>query len=204
MTPSIVAAFIKRDYEGLDPQWVYGSVQANILQWGKEALIIFRGTESDGWDVWLDWFRNLRAYPLYDKELRARAAAGYLKGVKGCLKAKGANGLQMQHALAELARTGHKIHFGGHSKGGGEAAVCAALCVARDVCKPASLTTFGSARPGRFKLPCYCLVNNYRYRGDPVPFVAPWNRHVSKIIQLGGTGKPSVKDHKITHYIGSL
>ena len=196
--PKHIAEIIERDYNRPDATWQYLFVQASLYMIEGEALVIFRGTGSNGWDVWADWFRNFRAYPVKHFEIMGRAAAGYLNGAKGVLKARGEGDEQMQHTLAKLSRTGVPVHFAGHSKGGAESAVAARICLSRGVCYPKSLTTFGSARPGRFKLPCKC--SEYRYRGDPVPWVAPWNRHVSKIIQVGGTGKPSVKDHKITNY----
>ncbi len=198
ITPNEVAAFIAHDYRGLPAVWQYGSVQANVSHWlhNNEALIIFRGTESDGWDVWLDWLRNFRAMPWKDPDI-GWAAAGFLKGVRGVLEADNA---RMSSDIVDMAQEGVSIHFGGHSKGGAEAAICAALCAARGLCVPASLTVFGSARPGRMSLPDGIPVTNLRYRGDPVPFVAPWNRHVVPLRRVGGEGRPSVKDHRIRNY----
>ena len=194
-----IANFIKWDYaQNTAPTWAYGSVQTSLLQRPHEALVIFRGTEGlTGVDGWLDWARNLRSMPWYDADLQGWAAAGFLKGVRHCLAAD-------DHAMARsLTRMSsrRKLYFGGHSKGGAEIIICAALCAARGLCVPDVLAVFGSARPGHFKLPPSITTLALRNRRDPVPYVAPWQGAVIEPTWVGPAGRLTPDVHGIDEYI---
>lgn len=158
-------------------------------------LVIFRGTDEAA-----DWLLNLCAWTIgtWSGEL-GRVHRGFRAGVKAVWQ-------DLEPHLAGRV-------IAGHSKGGGEAAICAGYCRARGV-PIAGLVTFAAPRVGKLK----GLVEDgrrYVLGCDPVPMVPPWLGHPCPKVALSPAQKTpdgdapsvplySVRSHFIRSYIAAL
>lgn len=151
----------------------------------------FRGTEKNGSDILSD----ARGFPWHDS-LIGWCHKGFLIGVR--------------HIWPILARrmdtyeNSSRFWFCGHSKGGAEATIVAAMAVMRTY-PVENLTTFGSPRPGFAQLGKILSVvpgEHYVYGNDAVT-THPWRvwgfRHRKVATHIGVPGN-RYKDHRIRRY----
>ena len=106
------------------------------------------------------------------------------------------------------------IHLTGHSKGGAEATVVAALMCAAGR-PPRSLVTFGSPRVGSGELGRLLATKSVELRryvfGADVVTQVPMllgllrvYRHVAPAMRIGRTTGDGAKDHRIANYVTAL
>ncbi len=159
-------------------------------------ILAFRGTTFDGADI----LKDLRGYPWYDKRL-GWCHKGFLRGAQAIWPI-------LRDVLWDLPPQ----WLTGHSKGGAEATLIAALMIAdKGMRSPAGLVTFGSPRVGRKKLIkiVRAIPMSLRYvnGNDPVPS-HPWEiwgyDHVPGILRLKGGNDWDMHDHRIADYIGNV
>ena len=95
----------------------------------------------------------------------------------------------------------------GHSKGGAEALVLGAMLAVAGLA-PARITTFGAPRVGDAafgRLLAGIAGADYRYGGDPVPFVPPQLEHPRGLQAVGPVRTfARVGDHAIGNYVEAL
>lgn len=167
-----------------------GSVHVRIETVGEFKVIAFRGTANT-----LDWLRNASVVPA-NTSLLGRVHSGFFDGMMSVWPRIPADG---------------KIVITGHSKGGAEAKLLAAMFAAGGR-PPAKLTTFGAPR--------VCWFNNsrtadllktidgvdYRNADDPVPNVPIDYHHPREIVQIGKRFEDLhvVEDHFLAAYRASL
>jgi len=171
-----------------------GGVECLVAHVGGSTVVAFRGTEFNFKDI----LRDMRGVPWYDSDL-GWCHSGFLKGTRRIwwlLKAY----------MIE------PVCFTGHSKGGAEATVAAAIATVAGF--RVSLVTFGSPRVGFSRLSeVLASVPKTRYvHGiDCVPD-HPWGlwgyRHVGKAVRLkGGRGlalPDRFLDHKMSAYLAAV
>lgn len=180
-------AYRKRTYAA-------GGVEALAVVRGGTLFAAFRGTERDGRDI----LRDLRALPWWDRRL-GWCHAGFLKGVRRIWPA----------LVVALGAHEGPVVFTGHSKGGAEATVAAAMMTLAGK-RPAALVTFGSPRvtmSGRIaRLLTGVQVRRYVNGDDCVPRL-PWMlglyRHVGGEVAVGRPRHP-FGDHRINAYRQAL
>lgn len=155
---------------------------------GRVLVVTFRGTTFDGLDLLLDiWGR-----PSFDPELDCWIHRGFKFGV--------------HHVWPQLLphlEEAQEVICNGHSKGGGEATIAAAL--ARRYGIPVSrLVTQGSpfvGYAGLVRRLSGVRVDRYVHGRDLVAHIGvPFGRHVAPPILIGGPGWP-LRDHGIRNYI---
>jgi hypothetical protein len=182
--------------------------RAVFHEFPDELVVVVPGTVSA-----LGWVRDFEWLP-YPDPILGRCHGGFLR-----------NGLALwarvkPRVLLALA-AGKSVTYAGHSLGGAEAQICAALHVAFGW-KPPRLVTFGSPRIAlwidrQFRTLLKSVnARLYKRAGDPVPHVPPiwWFGHVRTNIILGSVlpgSNPSwpfdpVNDqnHGIVHYLDDL
>ena len=195
MTPHELAVLAQRAYDE-PPTFSAGGVEALMVEVGRDVVFAFRGTELDGRDI----LRDLRGAPWRDREL-GWCHAGFLKGVRAVWP-------ELRKALAPRGA----VTFTGHSKGGAEATIAAALAMRAfgpASVFPLALVTFGSPRAGFASLGLALAgadVKRYVRGRDAVP-THPWPlwgyRHVGAAIAIG-TPHHRWRDHRIQGYIDDL
>lgn len=194
MTPLALARLCRDAYERT-PTWSTGDVEARCTVEDGLVVIAFRGTTFDGWDmIW-----DLRSYPWRAPELGTRVHAGFLKAVRPLWKEQ----------ESEFLKHNDSTVLTGHSKGGAEATVLAAL-MARTGRPPRALVTFGSPRVGFSGLgrvladvPVLRFVNGSdAVARVPLPAPFPY-RHVGGRLPLGRGMRP-FRDHRIDAYVRAL
>lgn len=166
-----IAAYVKKSWSSDNCEALAVTLPGNIFG------IAFRGTASLHDAVW-----DMRVIPWRHHTL-GLVHTGFSDGVDAIWPA----------ILASMPDKDMAIAFTGHSKGGAEATLCAALAVERGYLVK-HLITFGSPRVAASGKVLDILarggVNILRYvnRGDPVPRVPPWffgYRHVGLAIEIG-------------------
>lgn len=152
MTPADFARLCRLAYDEA-PTWAAGGTEARLtIEANNVTVVAFRGTTFDGLDI----IKDLRALPWWSRELGCWVHAGFLKGVRGIWPL-------MADTLADVRGP---LILTGHSKGGAEAAVCAAFMkqiLRRGLVQgrpPTMLVTFGCPRVG---FPDFCRIT----RGIP-------------------------------------
>lgn len=161
------------------------------------VALAFRGTEKDGRDI----VRDLRGYPWFARELGCWVHRGFLVGAR--------------NVMAEFPwHFERPVYLAGHSKGGAEATVVAALMCAAGR-PPRSLVTFGSQRVGSGGLGRLLAANGvdrvrYVFGADVVTQVPMLlgllrvYRHVAPATRTGRTTGDGAKDHRIAGYVAAL
>ena len=197
MTPHELAVLAQRAYDE-PPTFSAGGVEVLQVEVGRDVVFAFRGTELDGRDI----LRDLRGAPWCDREL-GWCHAGFLKGVRAVWPA-------LERALAPGPRGA--VTFTGHSKGGAEATIAAALAIRTfgpASVFPLALVTFGSPRTGFAPLGAWLTgADVKRYvRGRDAVTAHPWPlwgyRHVGAAMPLGAP-RHRWRDHRIQGYIDDL
>lgn len=200
-----IAALIQSDYvnasaPGMDSSWCYMSVQASLFMLREGgAVVVVRGTEgpNTGWHIAADWVRNARGVPWYDSNL-GWVHSGYLKGARGLFN------ICFEDVLAVHRQM--PVGFAGHSKGGAEASILAALF--NRYFKPSFVVTYGASRPGRLDALNGFDFDRLVHGRDFVPFLPPWLDHPA--VSLRWPLEPvedkllAVQDHGIAGYMSSL
>ena len=163
----------------------------------ETVVLAFRGTEKDGRDI----VRDLRGYPWWARELGCWVHRGFLVGAR--------------NVMAEFPwHFERPVHLTGHSKGGAEATVVAALMCAAGR-RPRSLVTFGSPRTGSWGLGRILAANGvglqrYVFGADFVtqlPLLLGLLRvycHVAPAKRIGRATGDGAKDHRIAGYVAAL
>lgn len=168
MTPADLARRCREAYQER-PTFAAGDTEARLtIEADNVTVVAFRGTTFDGWDI----IKDLRTAPWWARELGCWCHAGFLKGVR-----------RIWPLLAgPLAQVRGPLILTGHSKGGAEAAVCAAMM--KKLLRPGlahgkaptMLVTFGAPRVG---FPGFCKIirgipgERYVNGIDIVPSVPP-------------------------------
>ena len=193
MTPHELAVLAQRAYDE-PPTFSAGGVEVLQVEVERDVVFAFRGTELDGRDI----LRDLRGAPWRDPDL-GWCHAGFVRGVRT---------LWPDIKAAIIRRHTGGVWLTGHSKGGAEATIAAALMVI-EIGRPAGLTTFGSPRVGFAPLGGWLAgadVKRYVRGRDAVP-AHPWPlwgyRHVGAAIRIG-TPQHRWRDHMIEGYIDDL
>lgn len=175
--------------------WDTGSAEALLVDDGICVYIAFRGSEGLG-DM--DWIRNFRAMPWPRRGL-GFVHRGFLKGAERMLEVS-------FDEIHKLSHEGRKIVVCGHSKGGGEAVIFAALLALKGH-RPFMVVTFGAPRAGFSKLGDVLAgvkVLQYWHGADIVPHLPPAGfilryRHVGEINPIGRP-RNRLEDHDIRYY----
>jgi len=121
-----------------EPDFVHGNIEVRIYRIGNAFCFVHRGTDSN-----YDALTDLRAIPWHVSELGCWCHSGFAKGVRGWW----GNGGMFKKLLPHIKMAhdnGMDIVFSGHSKGGAEATLEAALCNKLGI--PCRLITFGSPK----------------------------------------------------------
>ena len=182
--------------EAQPPDRVMGNTEVYITQLSHTHWVMaFRGTSANFDDILAD----MRAIPWYHNKLGMVHKGFLLSGlsiwpvVRGYLKQHGPE----------------KFTFTGHSKGGAEATVVAALA-SLEFGYIGGLVTFGSPRVGfslNAKINSNGGVSRFVNADDLVPR-HPWAfwgyRHVGDENRLGGGSGNRFHDHKINAYISAI
>ena len=196
MTPRALARYAERAYAA-SPMFAASGVE--IVRFtvaapgGGNVVYAFRGTEHDYRDILTD----LRGVPWPDPWL-GWCHSGFLKGVRAV----------WPRLSRALARETAPVWFCGHSKGGAEATISAALTTML-IGAPAGLATFGAPRVGFARLAeVLDGVESRRYvRGrDAVPDHPSrvWGyAHVGPEIAIG-TARHRWEDHRVAGYVDDM
>lgn len=172
---------------------------------GREFVVVIPGTVSA-----LGWMRDFESWPSWDRIL-GPCHDGFL-----------ANGRALWRAVLPYIPLGKRCVYAGHSLGGAEAQILAALHIRHNF-GPCRVVTFGSPRVGLFCNPLFPLLVHqaaqltlYVRPDDPVPDVpfAPLYVH-ARANTIVGTALPGsdlrfvfdpVNDpnHGIKHYAADL
>jgi triacylglycerol lipase len=176
------------------PTWAHGDAYA----YGKPTddgtiVVAFRGSHSIN-----DWIHDFEVHPAFDPDLGS-CHSGFLGNVRGVA----------DQIMRDIA--GKRTIVTGHSKGGAEAKLFAALLVVAGQ-PPAYLTTFGAPRVAAHdndRLAALLAAipgTDYRHRVDPVPGVPHKFIHPRPVLQLvePHTALEVITDHLIVHYIAAL
>lgn len=199
LSPIFTSALCDRAYR--ECTWAEGGVEALLAEHDNGFCVAFRGTQPTSL---IDIIRDIRGLPWYDREL-GWCHSGFLKGIKGGVFQKG---IWQQSAFRQfMLRRDAPIHLTGHSKGGAEACILAAMMVLRGVF-PASLTLFGAARAQyggrltRILENAGVPVAHYVNGSDPVPGRPMTGRDIAPRRHVGRREGivPVLKDHRIAHY----
>lgn len=189
-TPLYLAQASARAYDPKLVSLAMGGVEIVIEEYGDELIVANQGTTFDFGDIWND----MRGIPTKHPDL-GWCHSGFLKPT-----------LEMWPTLRASLLGASKIHFTGHSKGGGEAHVQASLTVLDPDLPECTLTTFGSPKVGFGKLrrvlktiPVDLVVNGW----DAVAEHSWFYPHVRKIRRIG-EGLDRHFDHKLAEYIKYL
>ncbi len=190
-----------------------GGVEVRVEEDDHENLVMsFRGTTFDGTDI----VKDIRAIPWYSRELGGWYHKGFLGGARAILPVL--VDFLAQYDLRDrndkLVERAHYI-LDGHSKGGAEATIVAALMV-RLGRPPKALVTYGAPYAGDDSLREWLkdidghrVVNHH----DPVPHV-PWllarlgvfDHHRGETAIYSGLNSiwSDPRNHQITRYIDAL
>jgi predicted lipase len=180
---------------------VVGSAEATITTCDdKNYVCAFTGTQKDGRDILTD----LRAFPWWDRELRAWCHSGFLKTTRPLFD-------YMFGALASIVRGGNTIHFTGHSLGAARATVAAAKFRKNWSTAIITLTGFGSPPVqyghGLEKWLVDVPTTMYKHGADFVPSHPMLGSHVCEITEVGNEDTLSRSlsdkrwlDHRISNY----
>lgn len=168
-------------------------VEVYIEEQGDATLVSFRGTESDGWGMVWDVIRDVRIFPLWDREL-GFCHAGFRWGVRVIWP-------QLEPILQDAKRRGRRIYFAGHSLGGSMATGASVYCNAL-VKRPSGLVTLGAPSIGGRRVgralrayPVWRFVNG----ADVIPKTVLFPHHASAL--AGGPRRGRFEDHKGAHYL---
>jgi hypothetical protein len=176
------------------PTWARGDAFVYGTPTEDGAIVVaFRGSHSIN-----DWIHDFEVRPSLDPEL-GWCHAGFLGNVRGVAG-------QIMHDVV-----GKRTIVTGHSKGGAEAKLFAALLVAAGR-PPAQLTTFGAPRvaaQSNDRLAALLAAvpgMDYRHRVDPVPGLPHGFSHPRPVHQLVEplAALEAITDHLIAHYIAAL
>jgi hypothetical protein len=186
-----LARLAERAY--VEATWRFGNGVEVLWRGGDGfAALAFRGTEDLE-----DALRDARGLPWPDRRL-GFCHAGFLKGVR-----------EVWPLLAPTALA-QPVFFTGHSKGGAEATLAAALTVVAGG-RVAGLVTFGSPRVGfaglgRILRHGRVPVARYVNGADCVPD-HPWPlwgyRHVGAPVPVG-VPRDRLRDHRMAAYLAAL
>lgn len=169
-------------------------------------LIAFRGTTFDGLDI----LRDLRGIPWTSPSLGFAVHSGFLHGAIAIYPA-------LKPRLVKEQAAGRRIFLTGHSKGGAEAVLIAALMArSPDLAPPDRLVTFGAPRVGFSGLSDIVADipgRRYVFENDWIPRLPVWPfSHDRKIAKLAPPGRVprrswwrrSFLDHRIKNYVNAL
>ncbi len=178
-----IAKLIENDYNA-PPQYTEWGVECSLNVSTDGAVVIFRGTDEPS-----DWFKNIWARP--HKTPVGWCHKGFWEGVEAIWPVIFAD-------VFAVSRN-YDLTIAGHSKGGAEASIFAALAEQRNM-PIERVITFGAARPGRLKT-LNAPIDRYVFGADPVPHMPPWLRHPAKPIKCARRIGFNVPDHHISNYI---
>jgi len=178
------------------PVWSNGAIHAVARAIDEETVAVaFRGSACLE-----DWWRDFDAVPHEVREhpQLGPCHAGFLGDVESLFDA-------MRRDLA-----GKALVVAGHSKGGGEALIFAALMVIAGQA-PVEVATFGAPRAGFAGLgrvlAAVKSVRQFRRGNDPVPevpFLPTGYRHARALIEIGGRAIIPIEAHGIAGYVTAL
>lgn len=194
MTPRDCALLCQqayREHTFRDEKW---NIEVLML-WDDYRMILtvaFRGTEKNHEDILTD----IRFLPWWDKDI-GWCHAGFLKSVRD------SNVWPILRKLI-IKHPGHRVIFTGHSLGGAQATIAAAL-MARTIHSPRALVTFGSPRVGRSLSGRWRSMRSIRFvnAADVVPTLpcGIFYRHVPYLSQSYYPSEGRFHDHKIQAYV---
>lgn len=184
-------------------------VEVRVTYDDHENLVFaFRGTTFDGADI----IKDLRTIPWYSSKLQGWYHKGFLKGAQAILRPL-ANELRKHDSATGIEDIPYLLT--GHSKGGAEATIVAAL-MTRLGRPPHALVTFGAPYAGDDSLRCWLKdVDGHRVanRSDPVTGV-PWllaklgvfshHRGETQVTSGLNAVRLDPRNHKISRYIDAL
>lgn len=185
-------------YEAVD--YSVSGCEISYEERGEDILIAFRGTTFDGVDI----IRDLRGLPRPSSDIGGLAHSGFLHGAVPLYKR-----LRAEVMLQQV--NNRRIILTGHSKGGAEAVIFAAL-MCKDNSPPDGLVTFGAPRVLMGGLADeVSRIPGYRYvfANDIVPSVPTFPYfHDRDATILGPNGRSwwrrSIRDHRIRNYVEAL
>lgn len=188
---------------GALPTWNTGDVHVFLTRTALAWIIAFKGSVS-----LQDWFDDFKALPRASTTDPAigDVHTGFLDDVSEIYHDLSG---EVQEHLGDA-----KLYVTGHSKGGAEAQVCAALLLSEGF-RVDCLTTFGAPRVGGLgrileALDSPSMGSDYRYGMDPVPEVPIWMPHPRQVSHIGPlkTSAPPfgdpLRDHHIRTYWDTL
>ncbi|MBF0304205.1 MAG: lipase family protein [Alphaproteobacteria bacterium] len=184
------AAVCRAAYDpAVPPDHQAGGAEVYLRHTDGWIVVGMRGT-TPGWDIAAD----IRAWPEYAPELGCRVHRGFLAAARS-----------VASFVLPLLRHS-RVVLTGHSKGGAEATILAALACAWGWPRPpGALVTFGAPRAG-FSGLARCLADVPVARivrpGDLVPLVPrllPW-RHPAEAIEMPGPRRWPMAAHSMAAY----
>ena len=187
-----------------DPTFEANGVEVTVTEDNHGNIVFtFRGTTFDGTDI----IKDLRTVPWYSKELRGWYHKGFLYGARAILP--------LILKLLDQYDYDPPYLLVGHSKGGAEATIVAAL-MSRLGRPPQALVTYGAPYAGDDSLRRWLMdVDGRRVVNHHDPVVAvPWllarlgvfshHRGETAVYTNLNSVWPDPRNHKISRYIDAL